>query len=429
MGFECALCGAKFEIPLQRRTHVCTGPLGAPYRTPNSAECSLTAPSTEVTQASYSAPAESSPAAPSENPPSAPSENPPSAPSENPPSAPSENPRTASVVQPHAPESQPHAPESQPNEVDKYKAKGDYGFKNRLYKQAIADYSAAIQLAPHNHVLYSNRSASHLALVQELMIGCASPAPTKSVNHSAQTIYQHKHGALMDALMCLDLNRTWPKAYSRLGSALHELKMLDEAAQAFEDGLAIEPANPVLQTGLKRVAQAGYTKPCAILPAAEAVQRLKRSGNVYLAANRIEEAIECYTKAIEDAENRSLGLLAAVCYGNRAAAYFILGGSSIQAAENDARKASELDSHYIWGYARLCKAFLLQQDSAAVEMQRLLDAVESVDLYQLNVKDVLDLGTNLVAVLNMGSSLSQHIAAKLEEMVCLLCCSRSHDLQ
>ena len=89
----------------------------------------------------------------------------------------------------------------------------------------------------------------------------------------------------------------------------------------------------------------------------------------------------------------------------------------IEVAEHDARRASELDSHYIWGYARLCKAFLLQQDPAADEMQKLIDASKHVDLLELPVREMLDLGSKLATVLNMGSSLSQHLASMLADMV------------
>ena len=47
--------------------------------------------------------------------------------------------------------------------ADEEKAKGNAAMGQKNYADAIKHYSAAIELDPKNHVLYSNRSAAYVS--------------------------------------------------------------------------------------------------------------------------------------------------------------------------------------------------------------------------------------------------------------------------
>ena len=77
-----------------------------------------------------------------------------------------------------------------------------------------------------NHVLYSNRSAAHAG-------------------------NQDFDAALTDAERTVAMKPDWPKGYSRKGAALHGLRRYDDAVDAYEAGLKLDPASAVLTSGLE----------------------------------------------------------------------------------------------------------------------------------------------------------------------------------
>ncbi|URD78268.1 Heat shock protein [Musa troglodytarum] len=105
------------------------------------------------------------------------------------------------------------------------KAKGNAAFAAGRFEDAIRHFSEAIDLAPTNHVLYSNRSAAYASL-------------------------QRYDVALADARKTVELNPGWAKGYSRLGAAHLGLGDADQAVAAYEKGLEIDPANEALKAGL-----------------------------------------------------------------------------------------------------------------------------------------------------------------------------------
>ncbi|XP_076066891.1 tetratricopeptide repeat protein 28 [Oratosquilla oratoria] len=97
------------------------------------------------------------------------------------------------------------------------------------FETAVALYTEAIALDPHNHILYSNRSAAHIKLA-------------------------HFARALQDAIKARELNPKWPKAYYRQGVALQCLGRHADALAAFSSGLAQDPKSLQLLAGLVEAA-------------------------------------------------------------------------------------------------------------------------------------------------------------------------------
>ena len=92
----------------------------------------------------------------------------------------------------------------------------------------IAQFTAAIEADPTNHVLYSNRSGAHAAK--------ASFTP-----------------ALLDANKCIELKSDWAKGYSRRGAAYFGLKNWIQAQASYEKGLELDPASAVMKSELEQV--------------------------------------------------------------------------------------------------------------------------------------------------------------------------------
>ncbi|KAF8109856.1 LOW QUALITY PROTEIN: hypothetical protein N665_0090s0038 [Sinapis alba] len=110
--------------------------------------------------------------------------------------------------------------------ADEAKAKGNEAFSSGDFTSAVNHFTEAINLAPTNHVLFSNRSAVH-----------------ESLSH-------HYEEALSDAKKTVELKPDWAKGYSRLGAAHIGLNHLEEAVEAYTKGLEIDPSNETLKSGL-----------------------------------------------------------------------------------------------------------------------------------------------------------------------------------
>ncbi|XP_058778224.1 hsp70-Hsp90 organizing protein 3 [Vicia villosa] len=109
--------------------------------------------------------------------------------------------------------------------AEEAKAKGNAAFSSGDFPTAIRHFSEAIDLAPDNHVLYSNRSAAYASL-------------------------QKYTEALADAKKTVELKPNWVKGYSRLGAAHLGLSQFDDAIASYKKGLDFDPTNEPLKSGL-----------------------------------------------------------------------------------------------------------------------------------------------------------------------------------
>ncbi|KAL5702070.1 hypothetical protein ACHQM5_027333 [Ranunculus cassubicifolius] len=111
------------------------------------------------------------------------------------------------------------------------KSKGDTAFREMNYRLAAFHYSKAIFVEPFNATLFSNRSLCWLRLKQG-------------------------KSALKDATRCMILKPNWPKAFYRAGAAMRLLGDFENAADAFFDGLKLDPGNQELRKAFQEAAEA-----------------------------------------------------------------------------------------------------------------------------------------------------------------------------
>ena len=100
--------------------------------------------------------------------------------------------------------------------------------RNRAAPRHCPVLAQAIAIDPKDHVFFSNRSAAHLSK------GDA-------------------RAALADAEECIKLAPSFVKGYGRQGAALYALRRLDDAEEAYDAGLQVDPNNAALKEGLADV--------------------------------------------------------------------------------------------------------------------------------------------------------------------------------
>ncbi|KAI0184486.1 putative heat shock protein [Xylaria flabelliformis] len=115
--------------------------------------------------------------------------------------------------------------------ADELKTLGNNAMAAKNFDEAIDAFTKAIELAPENHVLYSNRSAAY----------ASKKDWTK---------------ALGDAEKTTQVKPDWPRGWGRKGAALHGSGDLLGAVDAYEEGLKLDPSNAGLKSSLASVKRA-----------------------------------------------------------------------------------------------------------------------------------------------------------------------------
>ncbi|CAO2837046.1 unnamed protein product [Amaranthus hypochondriacus] len=112
------------------------------------------------------------------------------------------------------------------------KLRGDEAFKRKDFASAIDAYTQAIDLDPTDATFFSNRSLCWIRLGQA-------------------------EQALADAKACRSLRPKWAKACYREGAALRALLRFEDAANAFYDGIQLDPENVELVSAFRESVDAG----------------------------------------------------------------------------------------------------------------------------------------------------------------------------
>ncbi|CAH9087000.1 unnamed protein product [Cuscuta europaea] len=112
------------------------------------------------------------------------------------------------------------------------KARGQDAFGRKDYAMAVDAYTQAFDFDPTDATLLSNRSLCWLRLGQ-----------------AAQ--------ALADAKACRELRPDWPKACYREGAAHRLMQKFEDAANAFYDGIKLDPENKELVSAFREAVEAG----------------------------------------------------------------------------------------------------------------------------------------------------------------------------
>ena len=122
--------------------------------------------------------------------------------------------------------------------ADALKAEGNEAFKAGHFSEAAQRFSEALAQDPTNATLLSNRSGALAAM------GNYGPA-------------------LADADQAIQLSPQWVKGYSRRGAALYGMGRMQEALDAYEAGLRIEPGSAQMAQAAADVRQRMAEMPAA----------------------------------------------------------------------------------------------------------------------------------------------------------------------
>lgn len=115
-------------------------------------------------------------------------------------------------------------------EAQVLKANGAKAFKDKDFENAINFFKQAIELTPTDHTLYGNTSAAYLN----------SNNPEEALNFSEK---------------CIEVKPDWSKGYQRKGQALAALEKIEEAKEAFNKGLELDPSNTQIKSALENLSR------------------------------------------------------------------------------------------------------------------------------------------------------------------------------
>jgi len=308
------------------------------------------------------------------------------------------------------------------------KQRGNEHFSQKTregYEKALAAYEEAIKHNPDDHVFYANCSACHLELAGDAW------EPRKKVESCAR--------ALSMAKECTSRGPTWAKGYSRRAAAEFDLisavakwedrkiqdekwrkedeeraekdrkegrkpyiperkvePELDQALKDLVDGacyssveascrksLELEPDMlPLIRPRLQALRDAGYTTDAAqdeSLRDPKAAAEFKSQGNAAFSSKKWKEAVDLYTKAMEQ------DCFDHVFYSNRSACNAEL--EAYDKALKDAERCVALNPQFAKGYSR--KAHALFHEGRYVEMESVAKAGLAIDPSSTALQDLL----------------------------------------
>ncbi|KAJ6705727.1 TPR REPEAT CONTAINING PROTEIN [Salix purpurea] len=114
-----------------------------------------------------------------------------------------------------------------PSLAEEEREKGNEFFKQQKYPEAVKHYTESLRRNPKDPKAYSNRAACYTKLG-------ALPE------------------GLKDAEMCIELDPTFSKGYTRKGAVQFFMKEYDKALETYQEGLKHDPQNQELLDGVRR---------------------------------------------------------------------------------------------------------------------------------------------------------------------------------
>lgn len=137
------------------------------------------------------------------------------------------------------------------------KAKGNDFFKKGQYSNAMRHYNEAIKRNPENAVLYSNRAACYMKLVEfPRAVEDCDTCIKKDPNFSKSLLV-----CVECSTVNIRLDSISVKAYIRKGAALAAMREFSRAQKAYEDALRIDPTNQEVMEGLRSCMQSNDEDP------------------------------------------------------------------------------------------------------------------------------------------------------------------------
>lgn len=136
------------------------------------------------------------------------------------------------------------------------KVKGNEFFKKGEYPNAMRHYNEAIKRNPENAVLYSNRAACYMKLVEF----------PRAVDDCDTCIKKDPKFSKFTLAWTFSLPISMPgsfsvKAYIRKGAALVAMREFSRAQKAYEDALRVDPTNQEIMEGLRTCMQSNDEDP------------------------------------------------------------------------------------------------------------------------------------------------------------------------
>jgi Flp pilus assembly protein TadD len=187
-------------------------------------------------------------------------------------------------------------------------------FHLRRYQEAAKQFYAVYLKAPKDYRVLQLCGESHLAagyfdMALQFFKRCVKATPDDASNWTNLTIAAGKAGQLVEATMyatqALSLEPMAASSYVNLGSSLLALTRLDEAEQAYQTAIAIDPNNPIAtgnlatvleKRGEYKLSSEQYDRAYSMMDAnsQEAKELLYRSSYAFLGAGTLREGWRRY---------------------------------------------------------------------------------------------------------------------------------------
>ncbi|CAG8625864.1 6907_t:CDS:2 [Ambispora leptoticha] len=124
-------------------------------------------------------------------------------------------------------------------QINRLKDEGNKNFHAQNYAEAIRLYSLAVDMAFQRPVW-----ESYIVAKEEISLCLCNRAAAYIANGAWVDAY-------VDTVAVVKIRREWSKGHFRMGKALVGLKRYDEAIDAFNLGLELEPQSEEIRTALK----------------------------------------------------------------------------------------------------------------------------------------------------------------------------------